>query len=370
MSTSTTEAVQATEERIEELVGRLFLGGVAAAELITIHLGKELGLYAALARGSGVTAGQLAGTAGIHQRYALEWLEQQAAAGLIDVDDVAAAPDARVFRLPAAHAEVLLHEESPAYLAPMAGLIASLGQTLPRVVDAYRTGAGVPFGDYGPYLLEGQAAFNRPAYTNALVAEWIATGLPELHDRLQSDPPARILDVGCGYGWSSLALARAYPQARVVGIDLDEPSITNAVRNAKQAGVDDRVSFHVTDAASPDLRGRFDAIFVFEALHDMARPVDVLAALRGARADTGTVVVMDERVGESFTAPADEVERFMYAASVLHCLPAGMADQPSAATGTVMRPDTLRRYATDAGFTQVEILPIQHDFFRFYRLAG
>ncbi len=111
-------------------------------------------------------------------------------------------------------------------------------------------------------------------------------------------------------------------------------------------------------------------MFVFEALHDMARPVEVLSAIRAALADGGSVVIMDERVGETFRAPADEVERFMYAASVLHCLPAGLADQPSAATGTVMRPDTLGRYASDAGFTRVDILPIHHDFFRFYRLCG
>jgi 2-polyprenyl-3-methyl-5-hydroxy-6-metoxy-1,4-benzoquinol methylase len=358
------------EKQVEELVGRLFLGGVAAFELLTIHLGAELGLYAALASRGGTTAPELATAANIDPRYAREWLEQQAAAGLVDVDDVESAPETRIFRLPVAHAEVLLNEESLAYVAPLGGLVSSLGGIMPRLVEAYRSGAGIRFGDYGPYLRDGQAAFNRPAFMSTLTSEWIASGLPDLHERLQKDPPARVLDVGCGYGWSSLALAAAFANAHVVGIDLDEPSIEVARRHAKEAGVDDRVSFEVAEAASPDLRGRFDAVFVFEALHDMAQPVEVLAAIRAARAEAGSVVIMDERVGEVFSAPADEVERFMYAASVLHCLPVGMADQPSAGTGTVMRPDTLRRYATDAGFSQVEILPIHHDFFRFYRLTG
>ncbi len=358
------------ETQVEELVGRLFLGSVAAFELLTIHLGTELGLYAALARNGGATAPALADAAGIDPRYAREWLEQQAVAGLIDVDDVTLSQDNRTFRLPTAHAQVLLDEQSLAYVAPLGGLLASLGEVMPRLVAAYRAGTGIRFGDYGPYLRDGQGAFNRPAFTSTLASEWIATGLPDLHDRLLNQPAAAVLDVGCGYGWSSVALATAYPDVRVLGIDLDEPSIEAASRHAKEAGVDDRVSFRFADAADPELRGQFDAGFIFEALHDMARPIEVLAAIRGALADDGTVVIMDERVGEQFSAPADEVERFMYSASVLHCLPVGMAEQPSAATGTVMRPDTLREYATAAGFTDVQILPIHNDFFRFYRLSG
>jgi 2-polyprenyl-3-methyl-5-hydroxy-6-metoxy-1,4-benzoquinol methylase len=358
------------ETEVEELVGRLFVGSVAAFELLTIHLGNELGLYAALARNGGLTAPRLAAAAGIDSRYAREWLEQQAAAGLIDVDDVDAAPDDRIFTLSAAHAQVLLDEQSLAYVAPLGGLVASLGEVMPRLVAAYRAGTGIRFGDYGPYLRDGQGAFNRPAFTSTLASDWIATGLPDLHERLLSQPAAAVLDVGCGYGWSSIALANAYPNVHVVGIDLDEPSIQAASRHAKEAGVDDRVSFSVADAADPDLRGRFDAGFVFEALHDMSRPIEVLAAIRAALAEGATVVIMDERVGEQFSAPADEIERFMYSASVLHCLPVGMAEQPSAATGTVMRPETLRAYAAAAGFTDVQILPIHNDFFRFYRLRG
>lgn len=354
----------------EELVGRLFLGGVAALELLTIHLGRELGLYAALESRGGATAPDLAAAAGIDPRYAREWLEQQAAAGLIDVDDVDKSEDARVFSLPQAHVDVLLDEESLSFLAPIGGMLASLGGIIPRLVEAYRSGTGIGFGEYGNYLADGQGAFNRPAFKNALAQEWIAAGLPALHERLTSEPAAMVLDVGCGYGWSTVALATAYPRIRILGIDLDEPSIQRAREHARQAGVDDRVSFRVTEAAAPDLRSSFDAAFIFEALHDMSRPVEVLAQIRAACTDAATVVVMDERVADTFTAPADEIERFMYSASVLHCLPVGMIERPSAGTGTVMRADTMRRYAAEAGFSEVEVLPIEHDFFRFYRLAG
>jgi ubiquinone/menaquinone biosynthesis C-methylase UbiE len=184
-----------------------------------------------------------------------------------------------------------------------------------------------------------------------------------------ADPPARIADVACGGGWSSIAFARAYPNVRVDGFDLDEASIELARANAAEAGLpDDRVAFHVRDAGDPELAGRYDLVTIFEALHDMSNPVEALRTARGLAADDGAVLVVDERVADTFTAPGDDVERFMYGWSILLCLPTGMASQPSAATGTVMRADTMRRYAAEAGFSRVEVLPVEHDFFRLYRL--
>ena len=187
-------------------------------------------------------------------------------------------------------------------------------------------------------------------------------------------PPARVADVGCGAGWSSIALARAYPQARVDGFDLDAPSIELARRHAAAAGVADRVAFHARDAADPALAGAYDLVLAFETIHDMARPVEALRTMGRLAGAGGAVIVMDERVGEAFTAPGDPTERLFYGSSILFCLPTGLADgtpeRPSAGTGTVMRPATFRRYALEAGFGGVEILPIEHDFFRFYRLVA
>jgi hypothetical protein len=163
-------------------------------------------------------------------------------------------------------------------------------------------------------------------------------------------------------------MARAYPNVHVDGYDLDEASIELARANAAATEVADRVSFHVRDAGDPELAGSYQLVTVFEALHDMSQPVEALRALRGLVADDGAVIVMDERVADTFTAPGDEVERLMYTYSVLCCLPVGLADTPSAGTGTVMRADTMRRYASEAGFADVEVLPIEHEVFRFYRL--
>jgi 2-polyprenyl-3-methyl-5-hydroxy-6-metoxy-1,4-benzoquinol methylase len=202
---------------------------------------------------------------------------------------------------------------------------------------------------------------------NSLVTDWFRA-VPDLDERLRGGTPARIADIGCGFGWSSVAMGRGYPTAEVTGLDLDEPSIEAARRNAEAAGVADRVRFEVRDAADPALAGRFDLVTIFEALHDMSHPVEALRAARGLLAPGGSVVVADERVAETFTAPGDDVERMMYGWSVLTCLPGGRTAAGSAATGTVMRPSTLRSYAEAAGFARVDILPIENDFFRFYRL--
>jgi ubiquinone/menaquinone biosynthesis C-methylase UbiE len=179
-----------------------------------------------------------------------------------------------------------------------------------------------------------------------------------------------VADIGCGTGWSTIALAQGYPHARVDGFDLDPASIATARANAEHAGVSDRVTLHVRDAADPVLGGQYDFAFAIETIHDMADPVGALAAMRRMVGDGGTVMIGDERVAETFTAPGDPIERLMYAASVVHCLPVGMSEEPSAATGTVMRPDILRRYAGAAGFREVEVLPIENDVWRFYRLTA
>ncbi len=338
---------------------RLFTAALHTAEVMAVYLGDRMGWYRALASGGPATAAELTGRAGGADRYAEEWLEQQAAAGYVTVTG-----DGR-FALEPAVAEVLTDPDSLSYLAPLARMFCAAGMQLPALLQAYRTGEGVGWIDYGTDMRESQADMNRPWFLHALPGA--LAGVPDLHEVL-GRPGARIADIGCGGGWSSLALAQAYPDSSVEGYDLDVPSIELATANAKAAGLDDRVRFYLADAAGLAKDG-YDAAFAFECLHDMPAPVDVLAAMRHAVKPGGAVVVMDEAVADQFTAPGDDIERLMYAFSVLICLPDGMAHQPSAATGTVMRRDTLRRYAHDAGFADIETLPIEDfGFWRFYRL--
>ncbi|MGH3023142.1 MAG: class I SAM-dependent methyltransferase [Gaiellaceae bacterium] len=351
----------------DALAERLFGAALGAYELMTVHLGDRLGYYRALADRGAATSAELAAATGTDERYVREWLEQQAVAGILEVDDVDADPGERRFGISAAHAEVLIDRESLAHLTPLARLGVSFAHVLPAIEEAFRTGGGVSWEAYGELGREGQGDANRPIFANLLGSEWLPA-IPDVHERLLADPPARVADVACGAGWSSIAIARAYPKVVVDGFDLDEASIELANANLAGTEVADRVSFRHQDAGDPELAGSYQLVTVFEAIHDMSQPVGVLRALRGLVADDGAVVVMDERVADSFTAPGDEIERLMYTYSILCCLPVGRSDTPSVATGTVMRTDTLRRYATEAGFAEVEVLPIEHEFFRLYRL--
>jgi 2-polyprenyl-3-methyl-5-hydroxy-6-metoxy-1,4-benzoquinol methylase len=354
-------------DRTDALAGRLFGAAIGALELYSVYLGAELGLYRALEQHGPLVSHELAEHAGIAPRYAREWLEQQAVAGLIEVEDTGARPEERLYALAPDHARVLLEGDDAAHVAPFAHMLAGIGRVLPEVADAYRTGGGIPYQSYGRDFRHGQGHINRPAFTQELPSDWLAA-MPDVVARLETGRPARVADVGCGQGWSTIAMAQEFPRAQVDGLDLDPASIGDARRHADQAGMNGRVRFLRGDAADLAAHGPYDLILILEALHDLTRPVQALAAARAALADGGTVLVVDERVADRFTAPGDEVERMMYGWSVVHCLPTQLVDQPSAATGTVLRADTVREFAETAGFSGVEVLPVENDFFRLYRL--
>jgi SAM-dependent methyltransferase len=366
----TTVPTQSTSPEVEvlpsadDMAMRLMMATLGSFELLAVQLGTELGLYQALQDGGPATAAELAARAGIHERYAREWLEQQAVSSFLTV--ASDGPDP-VFTLPAATAEVVLDTGSLAYSAPMARIIAGIAAKLPDLVTAYRSGGGVSWEDFGPAARESQAAMNRPWFEQRLGAA--LGGVPEV-DEVLSRPGVRIADLGSGGGWSSIALARAYPNAMVDGYDVDQPSVDMATANAAGAGVSDRVHFHHADVSSADIGEGFDAVFAFECVHDLPTPVDFLATARAALRPGGLMIVMDEAVQPEFTAPGDEIERLMYGFSLVLCLPDGMSHQPSAGTGTVMRQSILEGYAHQAGYGDVAVLPIE-DFgiWRFYRLS-
>ncbi|MFP3712952.1 class I SAM-dependent methyltransferase [Puerhibacterium sp. TATVAM-FAB25] len=364
-------AASASPPTAEAFAERLLAAALGAVEVLSVYLGDRLGWYQALAQADTLTAEELAGVTDTQERYAREWLEQQAAVGILELvrpagQDADGTP--AVFRLPPAHAEVLTDEHSLAFLAPLARFFGAIGPELPRLLEVYRHGGGVSWAELGDDARESQSAGNRPWFERRLGPA--LASVPAVHDILAA-PGARILDVGCGMGWSTISLARAYPQARLVGIDVDAPSITAARANARAEGVEERVEFRAADAAELAGAEPFDAAFAFECIHDMPRPVEVLGAVRGVVRIDGAVVVMDEAVADELTAPADQVDRLMYGYSLFVCLPDSMSSPPSVATGTVMRPATLRRYAQQAGFADVEVLPIQDfSFFRFYRLLS
>jgi len=329
-------------------------------KILSMYLGLRLGLYDAL-RGEALTAEGLAERAGIDARYAREWCEQQATAGILHAD-VTAEP--HTFRLGDDAAEGLLDADSLSYVGATIRQLTSLRAVIDPVVDAYRTGAGLPPEAFGAESADGQGGANRPVYLTTLPGEWLPN-IEAFHTKLSAGPTS-VIDVGCGHGWSSIALARAYPDARVDGYDPDAYSVEQAKMHAADAGVADQVRFHTVDATSIDTTA--DLAMAFECVHDMPDPVGVLGAVRRALPGDGAMLVVDERTRDRFDGTPDALDSYFYGWSLFDCLPAGRAQTPSAATGTAMRPDTLRGYAAAAGFTRFEVLPIEHDAFRLYLL--
>lgn len=353
----------------DALAERVFNAVVEAMDAASIYLGDQLGYYRGLVELGGATPGGLAAHVHANERYTREWLEQQAVTGILEVDDTGDAATRR-YSLPDGHATALLDDDSVAYVTPFTRMLAGIYSVLPELTHAYRHGGGVPFSGFGTDIRCGIGAGNRVMFNQFLASEWTPT-MPDVHARL-ADPqrPARVLDIGCGIGWSSIALAKGFPAVRVDGVDIDEASIEEAKANARMAGVSDRVSFHRGDASQSGLSGPYDLVCAFECLHDMAHPVEALRSMRELAGPGGTVFIADEKVADVFTAPGDEVERLMYGFSVLHCLTVAMADGAEEGTGTVFRTDTLRGFARDAGFSDLEVLPIENDLWRFYRLTA
>lgn len=361
---ATIELTADDEAKVEALAGSLFMACLATMELANIELGVRLGLYGALAGAGPATPGELAAKAGIAERYAQEWLEQQAVAGVIEVDDTAKSALERRFSLPNAHAHVLLDDNSEACMKPCAAVVPWVGKAIEIMVEEFRRGDGAAFGLFD--LHDIQAAFTRPVFANHLTQSWLPA-LPDVQAKLSAGDPVRIAEVGCGEGLAAVTIARAYPNARIDGYDLDDASIAAARKAAADAGVADRARFEVRDAADATIEGDYDLVMAIEMLHDVPDPVGILRTMRTLAGESGAVLVVDERTEDTFTVPTNEMERFFYSFSTLHCLAVSMQDG-GVGTGTVIRADTLRAYARDAGFGNVEALDVEHPQFVLYRL--
>lgn len=266
---TTTADLPATGDPTAALAERLFRDAVGALELYTVYLGERLGLYQALAEGGWVTSSELAERTATNERYVREWLEHQATSGLLEVDDARAHALRRRYRLPAAHVPVLADPDDLRYEAYKGVDIVRGGRPLPQLVEAFRTGDAPPPLPWEP---EGRAEFNRALFLNLLGKRWLPA-IPDVDRRLRGEPPARVADVACGTGWSSIAMAQAYPKITVDGFDLDVDALALAARHAENAEVADRVSFSVADATSPRMAGRYDLVTIFEALHEDRKSV-------------------------------------------------------------------------------------------------
>ena len=366
---------QMTKDR-EAFADTVFQAVLGAQLVQTAYLGYKLGWYQALnenSRPDGMTPVELAAATSSSRRYAREWLEQQTVAGWILCSNPKEEdPDARRFHLPKAHAEVLTNTLAMDYMMPFPVIQAAWGKEIDKVADAYRNDTGVSWEEMNLDVKEQQAASNRPFFLQSL-PKLLEEHLDETIIKRLNTVGGKVADIGIGYGWSSIGIAKHFPCVSVDGYDLDEHSIQAARRNIADADLESRVTVHCEDAAT-SIRSKdfkpYDLVMALECIHDLNDPISVLQTMRLMSGEEGTVIVMDERVAEDFSKAIDNnpVEQAMYGFSCMCCLADGKSRPNSVETGTVMRPKLFRMYAQQAGFRDIEILPIEHAFFRFYKL--
>ena len=357
------------EEEAETFSGKVFEAVLGAQMAQTAYLGAKLGWYDALAAAGkeGLTAPALAEQTKSSARYAREWLEQQAVGGWIQCADDSAKPDERRFFLTKGQAIVLTDRDSLFYTLPLPTVQAAFGICLPQLVEAYKNDTGVSWDQIGNDAREQQAAMNRP-FCLQILPEVVEKAIGIDTASKLKDQGGRIVDIGVGFGFSTVGLAKRFVKAQIDAYDIDEPSVLAAREIVATEGLGARVNIHCCDAKEGRGGVPADVVVALECIHDMGDPISVLRTMRELAGDSGTVLVIDEKVQDEFSSQPDPCEQAFYGFSCMCCLADGKSHPNSTETGTVMRPKLLRAYAQQAGFRDIDIVPMDHDFFRCYRL--
>ncbi|HMB69308.1 MAG TPA: class I SAM-dependent methyltransferase [bacterium] len=343
MTTTTTRPMD--ERKLDAFVSTV-VGDLAANYAgVMVSMGRKLGLYRTMAGAGPIHSHELASRSGCHERYVREWLNSQAAGGYVVYH-----PSSETYELPAEHAHVLADEESPMYMAPAWDIPASMWLDEERTLDAFRTGRGMPWGAHDERMYRGVAAFFRNAYQGQLVGDWLPS-LDGMVERLECG--ARVADVGCGFGHSTLIMAQAFPRSRFVGLDSHGASIDAARGNARDSQVDERVEFRPADAKEAYGTREFDLVCFFDCLHDMGDPVAAAARAREALVDDGMALIVEpfahDRVEENLNA----VGRLYYSASATLCCPHAMSEPGGFVLGAQAGEGRLTAVLRQAGFRRV-----------------
>lgn len=343
--TTETATIGAIDEaKVEAIVGQIVSEVGATVNAALVVIGDRLGLWRAMADGRPVTAAALAARTATNERYVQEWLSAQAASGYVTYD-----PDGERFTLPAEHALALADETSPVFLAGAFQSATAVLKAQDALTDRFRTGAGFAWHQHDDGLFDGCERHFGTLYRSQLVQDWLPA-LDGVVDRLTAG--ARVADVGCGHGASTVLMAKAFPAATFVGYDVHEASVATARTRAQSAGVDDRVSFEVASAARIPGSG-FDLVTVFDALHDMGDPVAATTRLRESLAPDGVCMVVEPAAADDLAGNLHPVGRFAYAMSTMVCTPASLAQEGRRALGTQAGPARITQVLHRAGFSRV-----------------
>ena len=329
------------EAKLQEFMGKLVVDMGGAAVMANVILGEELGLYRAMIDGLAITPEELAQRTGCNARLIREWLSAQAASGYVEHDDGR-------FRLPPEQAMALADESSPVYVAGGAVVLASMYLDKDKIAAAMRGDGALSWADHHPCLFSGTERFFRPGYRANLVANW----LPALEDAVpRLEQGAKVADIGCGHGASTVILAQAFPNSTFHGFDFHEPSIAQARRRAAAAGVERRVSFE--KASAQGFPGAdFDLVCFFDSLHDMGDPVGAARRAHAALKPGGTVLLVEPFAGDALEDNLNPVGRLFYAASTCICTPNSLSQDVGLGLGAQAGEKRLRHVFAQAGFSR------------------
>ncbi len=344
------------QQRVKAFADRVFADMAGAMTAGMGYLGIKTGLFRAMAGKGPMTAAQVADASGLQPRYVEEWLKGMASAGYLDY-----APSNETFSLPEEHAYLLASEGTDHFLAGLFVMPPVLLRVAPQVAEAFQHGGGVHFHDIGTEGVAALDTINRGAYENRLASYWLKA-VPEVVPRLEQG--GRVLDVGCGAGRVCIALAKAFPDAEIVGIDLDKESIRQAKSAAAEIGAS-RVRFMAQTAAQTDPDGGFDLVTLFDCLHDFAAPEKTLGDIRRLLKPDGTLFVAEPKVADRLEDNLNPIATMFYGFSLFHCMTQSLASG-GPGLGTCMGPQRTKELLGRAGFTSVELLPIKSQVNLFY----
>lgn len=331
-------------ESVEAFAGQV-VGDVAAAlSGVMTNIGHKLGLYRAMAGAGPLSSEALAAETGLHERYVREWLGNQTAGGYVTFN-----PEAATYTLPDAHVPILADPESPVFLVPALEVAASLWQDEDKIIDVFRTGKGIGWGEHHHRLFCGSEALFRPGYKASLIPEWIGA-LGGVEKKLASG--GRIADVGCGHGASTILLAKAFPKAEVYGFDMHIPSIETARLRAREAECGNNIHFEVASAKDYE-ESDFDLICFMDCLHDMGDPVGAAHHARQSLKPDGDVLLVEPAASDKLEDNINPVSRLYYAASTAVCTPCSLSQEVGAGLGAQAGEKRLGDAMKEAGFTSV-----------------
>jgi len=337
-------ATNIDEAKLEAFMGQAVtdMGAIISAPLFVI--GEKLGLYKAMAGAGPLTSEEVASRSGAAERYVREWLGNQAAGGYVTYD-----PESDRYTLPDEHALALADEESPFYILGVYDSVASLYADEDKILEAFRSGEGMGWHEHDHRLFRGTERFFRPGYRAHLVAEWIPA-LEGVQEKLERG--AKVADIGCGHGASTIIMADAFPNSQFVGFDYHDESIERAREAAQEAGVEDRITFEV--AAAKDYPGSgYDLVCVFDCLHDMGDPVGASAHVLETLDPEGTWMIVEPFANDSVEDNLNPIGRVFYGASTMICTPASLDQEVGLALGAQAGEARLSEVLRQGGFTRV-----------------